>query len=114
MTDNIRSLRDVAKRKIVQAISEEKIAPGTVITEAQICVDLDLGRTPAREALIELTANRVLEKIPNVGFRVRGIDKKARDDAFVILAELDSLAACLAARKLSDDDIDRKIGRAHV
>jgi len=78
-----------------------------MITEAQICRELNMSRTPVREALIELAANGVLEKHPRRGFKIKHMDRKHKMDMYVILGNLDALAARLATEYLDMDDFKK-------
>jgi len=60
-------LRKLAKKQILQKIQTSKIASGDIITETQLCNEMNISRTPIREALIELVANGILEKVPRKG-----------------------------------------------
>lgn len=99
------SLRNLATKDILNRIQHGMISSDEIITESQVCQTLNISRTPAREALIELVANGVLEKVPRKGYRISNIDQKHKIDSYVILGVLDALAAKLALDNFNDQDI---------
>jgi len=100
-------LRKLAKKQILQKIQTSKIASGDIITETQLCNEMNISRTPIREALIELVANGILEKVPRKGYRVVEMDSKQKIDVYIILGTLDALAARLAMEHITEEDIKR-------
>lgn len=101
------SLRNLATKDILNRIQHGIISSDEIITESQVCSTLNISRTPAREALIELVANGVLEKVPRKGYRISNIDQKHKIDSYVILGVLDALAAKLAMENFTDQDIKK-------
>ena len=98
------SLKDQTIQNIMNKIHEFEIAKDTVITEADICKMFKISRTPAREALIELTANGVLTKIPNKGYAISELSERAKLEIFDLIGCLDSAAAKLALPYLNQSD----------
>lgn len=87
------------------------LPPGYQAPEPDIANRLGMSRTPVREALIRLEAERLVDLIPRRGARVVAISQKDFREIFEILAVLEGLAADAAARldTLSDplQDIHR-------
>lgn len=104
LVENI-SLRRKAIKNILNKISTAEIAPNQIITESQLCNELNMSRTPVREALIELTASGILGKVPHRGYRVVEMDSKEKLDIYTILGTLDALAAQLAMDHITEEDI---------
>lgn len=101
------SLRDHAYNYISKKIANGSLSPEEKVNEQQICNDLNLSRTPVREALIQLSSEGYLEKLPRRGFIVKHIDTKKAADLYTIIGSLDGLAAYLAMDKINDQDIER-------
>jgi len=101
------SLRNDATKYIMERIHHGDILPGEILTETNVCDLLNISRTPAREALIELTANGVLEKVPRKGYRIKELDQKRKIDSYVVLGVLDALAAKLSMPNIEEKDILR-------
>lgn len=97
------------KNKIYNYISRKiqngEYMPNQKITEIEICKEMGVSRTPIREALIKLSADNLLERIPNKGFFVRDVDKSEKLETYELLAVLDGLAGFLAVNKLTAEDI---------
>ena len=59
-----------AYEKIRAAICQQKLKPGKVLTESYLCDALDLGRSPIRAALQQLSQDGFVEMPPNRSARV--------------------------------------------
>ena len=109
---DINSLRHMAMESILSKIQKGEFAPDSIITETLVCESLNISRTPAREALIELVANGVLEKIPRKGYAITKFDQKTKLDSYEILGNLDGLAAKLALPYMTSQDFNKM--REHI
>lgn len=99
-------LRETVINEILRKIHNNMIKKEEIITEAQICDELEVSRTPAREALIELVANGVLQKVPRKGYMIHEIDQDNKVNIYNILSALDALAAALALPYLNADELN--------
>ena len=88
---------------IEEAIVSGELAPGTVLRQEQLSEQFDVSRTPIREALRKLAALGLVSFEPNRGVRVRTITREELREAFLVRAELESLATEVAATKMTDD-----------
>lgn len=104
---DITSLRHMAMESILSKIHSGEFSQDKVITETMVCESLNISRTPAREALIELVANGVLERVPRKGYAITKFDQKTKLDAYEILGNLDALAAKLALPNMTDADLNK-------
>lgn len=66
--------RDYAVRVIRKNIIQLELAPGSLVSENELSAQLDLSRTPIREALMELAKVNIVEILPQKGSRVSFID----------------------------------------
>jgi DNA-binding GntR family transcriptional regulator len=98
-------LSDQVKDRLLQAILDGHYPPGARIVETRVARELGTSQAPVREALRDLEALGVIETTAFRGARVRRPSAAELLEAFVIRAELESLAATLAIPKLSDADI---------
>ena len=104
---DITSLRHMAMENILSKIHSGEFSAENIITESMVCESLNISRTTAREALIELVANGVLQKVPRKGYSITQFDKKTKMDSYEILGTLDALAAKLALPNMTQDDFNK-------
>ena len=102
--------REVAVAKVKDAILAGRYRPGQALRQVQLMADLDLGATPAREAVLELVAKGLLVHESHRGMRVAGLDAERVRHVYSVRA-LQAMKNALAAndlKKLSAAD-----GRFH-
>jgi DNA-binding GntR family transcriptional regulator len=99
--------RELAVAKVKDAILLGRYRPGQPLRQVQLMADLDLGATPAREAVLELVAKGLLVHESHRGMRVAGLDAARVRDVYQVRAMLESEAARLAAAAATDAAIDR-------
>src|SRR6476619_4351697 len=89
------------------------IPPDTVLRQEMLSERFDVSRTPVREALRRLAALGLVSFEPNRGVRVRSISPHELREAFLVRAQLESLATEVATAKMTPADIDA-LERAEV
>ena len=109
-SNNVRSagkvhLRDIVFERLEKDIVSGKYAPGTKLTEKELCEEFGVSRTPLREAFYLLETTGLIEIIPNKGIRVNGISQKDIDDIYTIKGAIDGLAARLAAERIRAEEL---------
>jgi DNA-binding GntR family transcriptional regulator len=90
---------------IEEAIVSGELAPGTVLRQEQLSERFLVSRTPVREALRRLAALGLVSFVPNRGVRVRTLSRDELREAFLVRAELESLATELAAARMTPADL---------
>src|SRR3989442_14672612 len=90
---------------IEEAIVSGELAPGTVLRQEQLSEQFNVSRTPIREALRRLAALGLVDFVPNRGVRVRTLARKELYEAFLIRAQLESLATELAVPKFTEETL---------
>jgi DNA-binding GntR family transcriptional regulator len=88
-----------------EAIVSGEIPPGSVLRQEHLSEQFDVSRTPVREALRRLAALGLVTFEPNRGVRVRMLSRDEIREAFMVRAELESLATEIATPKMTDDDL---------
>lgn len=73
--------------------------PGEWIRERQLKELLGVSSTPIREAIKMLVQERILESVPHHGVRIKNFSIKEIEDIYELRAELEGLAAHLAAKR---------------
>lgn len=99
--------REIAEQGLRDAIAHGTVAPGHRLVEAEISEQYGITRNSARQALDVLTAEGLVERIPNRGARVRTVSPEEAVDIMECRMVLDGLLSAKAA-ELADDDL---IGR---
>ena len=80
------SLKDHVYEYISNEIKNKKLNPNEKINEQAICNELNVSRTPVREALIQLSADGLLDITPRRGFRVKALSLKDAQDLYAVIA----------------------------
>ena len=96
---------DMVHQVLHEAIVRSVLPAGQRLGEVQLASLFDVSRTPVREALLRLEAERLAERVPRRGLVVRGITPKEIVDIYVVRAAIDGLAASLAAESATPADI---------
>jgi DNA-binding GntR family transcriptional regulator len=91
--------------KIEEAIVSGELPPGTVLRQEQLSERFAVSRTPIREALRRVAALGLVSFVPNRGVRVRTLSREELREAFLVRAELESLATELAAPRMTEEDL---------
>ncbi|MDK2905841.1 MAG: hypothetical protein PWR12_1917 [Eubacteriaceae bacterium] len=103
----IQSLRDHVCNYIHEKIKAGSLVAHEKLSEAQICSDLNISRTPAREALIMLATEHIIDYVPRKGFYVKEITVEDMLEYYCLMGTLDAFAASLAIKYLTDRDYQR-------
>jgi|Deesub1362B_J571_1020462.scaffolds.fasta_scaffold11480_2 DNA-binding GntR family transcriptional regulator len=81
------------------------LPPGERLVEEKLARSLGASRTPVREALQRLAQERLLVKLPRGGYEVRGFTLKEIEEIFGIRSVLETYAASLATRRISQGEL---------
>ena len=90
---------DEIKRRIITL----EIKPGEIIDEKKLMVELEVGRTPVREALLMLKNENLVVSLPNKSSYVKEITLKDVKDLSESLMSIEKLVTALAAQRMSPD-----------
>jgi DNA-binding GntR family transcriptional regulator len=82
-----------------------RYAPGQRLIEADLTRELGVSRGPLREAFRRLSAEGLIESVPNRGAVVRRLTATETQELFQIRAALETLAVQLAAANVAMPDI---------
>lgn len=99
-----KSLKEQVYNYISEKINAGVIKTHEKINEKMIMEDLNISRTPVREALIQLFSEGYLENEPRKGFTVKEVDDQKVIEIYGILGVLDGYAASLAMDYLTSSD----------
>ncbi|MBI4621348.1 MAG: GntR family transcriptional regulator [Desulfobacterales bacterium] len=89
------------------AIKYGYLMPGERLVEATLAEELQVSRTPLREAIRRLSFEKIVEIIPNKGATVRKLSHKEINDIYFITAVLAGAAAGQAVKYMETNDIEK-------
>ncbi len=95
------SLADCVFERLEQDILGGKYAYGEVLTEARLCEEMGVSRTPIREAIRRLEQENILRESGR-GLVVQGITPEDIADILDIRARIEGMAARRAATAMTD------------
>lgn len=73
--------REYAYRVIKHNIVSLELKPGSMVSENELAEEMNISRTPVREALIELSKLKIVEIFPQKGSFIAKIDSTLVDEA---------------------------------
>ncbi len=103
----IKSLSEQVCDYVLHLIRTDKLSVGDKIDENKLIEELNISRTPIREALIQLASDNLLENVPRKGFFVKTPDADELHEMFMVIGNLDGYAAELAMPNLDEDSFQR-------
>lgn len=101
------TLTDEAYQGLRTLICSGELAPGDVISEPELQETLGVGRTPIREAVRALAAEHLIEVFPRRGTFVAGVDPRNLRAMSEVRAQLEPMAARLAAERRTESDLEQ-------
>ena len=104
--DSYKPLRELVCENIRQAIIEGTFSPGERLMEIQLADEMGVSRTPVREAIRKLELEGFVVMIPRRGTYVADISIKDITEIYEIRTCLDTLAAGLAAERITDEELE--------
>lgn len=103
MNDNGKSKQGL-KQQTYQLLKERLVdciyPPGTILNEAQLAAELELSRTPIREAISKLEMEGFIKVLPKKGIYVTDITLNDVIQVFQTRVEIEPVALKLAASRL--------------
>jgi DNA-binding GntR family transcriptional regulator len=93
---------DIIKQKILRC----EYKPGQLISEKEIVEELNISRTPIREALNKLNGEGLLNIIPKKGIQISDLSIKKLKEIFEIRHLLEPLSVKLAIKNIQEKDIE--------
>jgi DNA-binding GntR family transcriptional regulator len=93
---------DVLRDLIVRG----KLKPGQHVVERKLCAELDVSRTPMREALKLLRQDGLVEIFKNRGARVTPYSAEDALNLFEVISGLEGQAAARAAQRITQGELE--------
>ncbi len=88
-----------AYRELKRRILDNELSPGENLLEQEIAAELGMSRTPAREAMMRLANEGLVEVKPRHGMRVLPISADDMKEIYLVLTSLESTAAAEVAKR---------------
>lgn len=91
--------------RIFEAIIDQRLPPGTKLSEAALCEAFGVGRMRIRQSLLLLSSREVVELLPNRGAFVASPSAEQAREVFETRLMIEPNVARLAAERASDADL---------
>jgi DNA-binding GntR family transcriptional regulator len=98
---NSETIRKKVYTYVREQILSGRIAPNQRLIETKIAQEIGTSRTPVREALHNLEMEGLIQAIPRIGYRVKGISAEEVEEICEIRSIIEGLAARWAMEKAS-------------
>ena len=105
--ERFKTLKDHVYDYIADQIRSGSLLPGQRVNENVICENLNISRTPVREAIQILEGQKLVHVVPGRATVVADIDPADLEKCYRTLAELQGLAAELACGSLTDQELEQ-------
>ncbi len=99
--------RDYALRTLKDNIIRLELAPGTMLSENELAAQMDLSRTPVREALVELSKVDIVEIYPQRGSAIAKIDYDLVEEARFMRLVLEKAVVEQVCGLATPEDVQR-------
>ncbi len=107
------SLHSQIVERLRESIQSGELAPNEKLNEKVLCEHFGVSRTPLREALKVLSAEKLVDITPHYGASVTELTIADLDEVFPIIGALEGLSGQLACTNAQDAEI-RKVERLHI
>ena len=94
-------------RKACRIVRDTLLYVGEKIKEGSIAQELNVSRTPIREAFKILEEEGLLDYLPNRGCYAKGFTKRDVSDIYTVREDLEKLAVTWACERITDEEIEK-------
>ena len=102
---NVTLATDLSTR-LKEDILTGKLKKNQKLTEAAICEEYRVSRTPVREALVALEAEGLIETIPNRGAFVLGLSEQDKKDIYILRGIYEVQATRWAIERITEEEME--------
>lgn len=110
ITTQRRRLADEVYDQLVRAIMEREIGPDDRLVQEKLAAELDISRTPVREALLRLEKEGVLHLANSGGFRLSKISEEETLELYQARAAIEGQAARILSVRNNAEELERLRG----
>jgi DNA-binding GntR family transcriptional regulator len=96
------ALHEQVAYRLRELLVEGAIAPGAKLNERELALQLNVSRTPLREAIKMLAAEGLVELLPNRGAVALSLNEQDVFNTFEVMAGLEGMSGELAAQRITD------------
>lgn len=100
------SLSEQAYNTIKDAICSGEIAPGDILSEGKLAQELNMSRTPVREALRALSSEGFVEVKNGIGAYVKQLSTKDMQDLYEVRCLLELQAVKTSIYRITNEEIE--------
>ncbi|MFT3661799.1 MAG: GntR family transcriptional regulator [Gordonia sp. (in: high G+C Gram-positive bacteria)] len=98
-------LADSVYRDLTERIFVGTLGPGAALSVPAIAAELDVSRSPVRDAVQRLVAGGLAVHVPHAGAKVAKIDDRAVEEVLSVRRALDGVAARDATERATSADV---------
>ena len=98
---------DVVAEQLRRMIVTLALPPGAIVTQSDLMIRLNCGRTPLREALQRLSEEYLVIPVPGGGISIASLNVHDFVEVIEALVVVESLSARLAARRITDGQVSK-------
>jgi DNA-binding GntR family transcriptional regulator len=98
-------LRQQVYAHLRKELKSEKLKPGNTIRINQLSEELEISRTPLRDALLQLQAEGFVTFLPQRGILINELSEKEIKDIYEMLGALDSRGLLSVFSRIGSDEI---------
>ena len=99
--------RDYAMRVLKDNIVRLELEPGAAISDRELAAEMNLSRTPVREAFLELAKVKIVEIYPQRGTVVSFIDDNLVEEARFIRSVLETAVVKLVCQQITAQQLEQ-------
>ena len=110
--EDIKPIRELVYEHLKEAIGSGEIPSGERLNESELAIQLNISRTPIREAIRMLESGGFVESIPRRGVIVRAIDISEIIEIYMIRQALEVTVFKAAARHITPQELEK--ARRHI
>jgi DNA-binding GntR family transcriptional regulator len=96
-----------AYQAIREMVRRRELQPGEIVSENMLAKQLEMGRSPVREAVLRLSYEGLFVMLPKRGILVRSMSVKDISEMYEVRSRLETLATARAATRIRPEAIER-------
>ena len=98
--------KEKAYEELRVRIITNSVAPGEILNEKDLMVQLAIGRSPLREILFRLQEENLIKPLPRLGYMVTTVDIFEVRELVELRRELEGYAGYLAAQRITTGQLE--------